>query len=120
MPPCPECRACSLVVKEADEPFVVKIGVDRRLGELYIGSTNNAAQAAKEKRMFTAEMVLDLVKDSRATCKGLDEWIERDVVSHFKKHPALPMQVAQVALQVKAWSDQKFVEEMQDRGFCSV
>lgn len=67
--------------------------------------------------MFTAEMVLDLVKDARKACKGLDAWIERDVVNHFKKYPALPMQVAQVALQVKAWPDQRFVEEMQDRGF---
>ena len=67
--------------------------------------------------MFTAEMVLDLVKDTRKTCKGLDEWIERDVVNHFKKYPNLPMEVAQVALQVKAWPDEKFREEMEDRGF---
>jgi len=73
------------MVKKEGEPFVVKIGVDRRVGELYIGPINNAdAIASKEKRMFTAEMVLDLVKSARKTCKGLDEWIERDVVSHFK------------------------------------
>lgn len=39
------------MVKKSSEPFVVKIVVDRRLVELYIGSTNNAdAKASQEKR----------------------------------------------------------------------